>query len=549
MKKILLTTLVLLASAGLLVASGSSGDQTAASDIQLSGPGQLPIVQETLNLTGFVQHSPPIENFQTNALTIWMEEQTGIFIEWDAIPGSADAKSRWVLMLNSGEKLPDIMMGLGITHDERYLYGSQGLFVPMNPYIEKQAFYLNDVVKAAPTILKESTGPDGNIYALSSYEECYHCMVAQKIWYNQTWLDNLGRDVPETTEEFREMLRAFKTEDPNNNGLADELPFSGFNNSWHTKPWPFLMNAFIYTDDNDMLNVEGDKIIASFVQPEWREGMQYISSLFDEGLIDEQMMVRDASALKQLVEGEYNRVGAGPVGHRGMLGAYRGEMEGGSGDFRALTPLKGPKGFQSAGFFPSGAKESDTALITKDSLYPEAVFKWIDYTFSRDFSIRNWFGEFGKDWKWPDADAVGIDGGEAVYQYIGVDPMFMAPQYNGGWVHSSTYLMPSRLFGGQAGVPGTFNYEGFLITESHKLHPYTPEKWVPRMSHSAEDAEEIAELKTVINEFVNESAAKFITGRMDINNNADWQGYLDELDKIGLDQYLKIMNKTYERYK
>jgi putative aldouronate transport system substrate-binding protein len=309
------------------------------------------------------------------------------------------------------------------------------------------------------------------------------------------------------------------------------------------------MNAFIYTDDGDMLNVVGDKIIAAFAQPEWREGMRYINSLFKEGLIDEQIFVQDASAMKQLVEGQYNRVGAAPVGHRGMVGAYRGELEGGSGDFRALAPLKGPKGNQTTGYFPFGPKESDSAAITKNAAYPEALYKWLDLLYSRDSSTRNWFGAYETNWTLPKAGAVGIDGQEALYQYVGVDPIFMATQQNAAWVHSSPFFMPSRLFGGQAGVPGKFNYEGFLITESVKYYPYLPKKWVPRMALSAADVGAIAEIKTVVKAYVTESAAKFITGRLDINSDEVWNGFIKELDKMGLPKYLEVMNKTYERYK
>ena len=95
-------------------------------------------------------------------------------------------------------------------------------------------------------------------------------------------------EIPTTTEELRTVLQAFKTQDPNGNGVADELPLSGFANSWHTRPWPFLLNAFIYTDDSNMLNVEDGQIIAAFAQPQWREGMRFVHSLFAEGLIDEE---------------------------------------------------------------------------------------------------------------------------------------------------------------------------------------------------------------------------------------------------------------------
>ena len=65
--------------------------------------------------------------------------------------------------------------------------------------------------------------------------------------HRRAWLLHQGRgqcgaQLPQgecqaaTTEELREVLRAFKTQDPNGNGVADELPLSGFANSWHTRP-------------------------------------------------------------------------------------------------------------------------------------------------------------------------------------------------------------------------------------------------------------------------------------------------------------------------
>ena len=215
-----------------------------------------------------------ILDFEANEMTTWMEEQTNIHWEWDAVNSSEDAKAKFTLLLNSGSELPDMMMGMQISNDEKHLYGSQGLFIPLNDIIAEHGFYIKDVVNAAPNFLKESAGPDGNVYVLTAYEECYHCGVAQKMWINQVWLDKLGMEIPTTTEELREVLRAFKTQDPNGNGVADELALSGFANSWHTRPWPYLLNAFLYTDDGNMLNVQDGEVVAAFVQPEWREGMR-----------------------------------------------------------------------------------------------------------------------------------------------------------------------------------------------------------------------------------------------------------------------------------
>ena len=42
------------------------------------------------------------------------------------------------------------------------------------------------------------------------------------------------------------------------------------------------------------------------------------------------------------------------------------------------------------------------------------------------------------------------------------------------------------------------------------------------MAPGVEDAKTVSEIRSVVNEFVYESAAKFVTGRLDINDDNDW---------------------------
>lgn len=97
------------------------------------------------------------------------------------------------------------------------------------------------------------TAPDGNIYALPQINECYHCDNALKLWINKAWLDKLGLQLPTTTEEFYQVMKAFKEQDPNGNGKNDELPLTGSDEMWAGNVSAFLMNAFIvddYTEKN-----------------------------------------------------------------------------------------------------------------------------------------------------------------------------------------------------------------------------------------------------------------------------------------------------------
>lgn len=60
---------------------------------------------------------------------------------------------------------------------------------------------------------------------------------------NKSWLEKLGLEVPKTWDDLTKVLTAFKNDDPNGNGEADEIPMlinqlgtAGFN--W----WdPFLL--------------------------------------------------------------------------------------------------------------------------------------------------------------------------------------------------------------------------------------------------------------------------------------------------------------------
>ena len=66
--------------------------------------------------------------------------------------------------------------------------------------------------------------------------------------------------MPKTTAEFKRVLEAFKTQDPNGNGIADEIPLSGSTEDFGVHIVPFLINGFIYDDDRDYLMLKDGKV-------------------------------------------------------------------------------------------------------------------------------------------------------------------------------------------------------------------------------------------------------------------------------------------------
>ena len=63
------------------------------------------------------------------------------------------------------------------------------------------------------------------------------------------WLDKQGMDVPETTEEFKDMLIAFRDQDPNGNGKKDEIPYLSWMGWGGSSPFGYMIDPFELSTD------------------------------------------------------------------------------------------------------------------------------------------------------------------------------------------------------------------------------------------------------------------------------------------------------------
>lgn len=92
---------------------------------------------------------------------------------------------------------------------------------------------------------------------------------------------------PKTTEEYYQTLKTFLEKDANGNGKQDEIGIVGSKDGWGQQPFAFLMNPFIYTDPTkNYINMdENGQLYAAYPRPEWREGLEYLYKLCQEGLL------------------------------------------------------------------------------------------------------------------------------------------------------------------------------------------------------------------------------------------------------------------------
>ena len=186
--------------------SGSSSSDNTG--VTMSAPGEYPIVNEKVTYTVMAPQTNYILDLQTNAYTQWLEEKTNVHIEYETVPEAA-LTEKVNLSLASSE-IPDAYLSCNIDSASQVKYGKEGVFVNMAPMIEQYGYEIPKAYEANNLLPGAVTTPDGEIFALAGVNECYHCLYCGRAWINQTWLDNLGLDYPETTEDFVNVLRAFK---------------------------------------------------------------------------------------------------------------------------------------------------------------------------------------------------------------------------------------------------------------------------------------------------------------------------------------------------
>lgn len=535
--------------------SEAAEGETTYDENGVSPEGTFPIVEEPITLTLMFPSQTAIPDIAENSFTKEYEELTGIHIEWQEVPSDSLA-DRVNISLSSGD-MPDIYLSCGVSLSQQQAYGPQGAFVPLNDYIEQYGEVFQKIEENVPGVADTLTMGDGNIYALPYIEKCVHCEGSSKLWINTKWLDALDMEPPTTVDEFEDMLRRFKEEDPNGNGEADEIPLLTYEGGWHSNAMSgWLTNPFVYTSpDNNYVYLDGDEIKLSYMQDGWKEAMSWLNKLYEEGLYYDQSLVINYDQARQLcaADGTTEDVGCFTGGTPDLPGADVSQW----GPYVALAPIEGPNG-RVATWMPYSQITPTAFVITSACENPAAAFRWGVEQYNKDINYRKTFGVEGENWKYvtPGEDDVPADAAD----FNTGDPAEIAPFIDGvGWGDEQDYCWRGlglrcdtgdykdlRYAQVQSGDYDTNMEHRLSVDTQEQMEPYYPdmEICVPTLVYTEEQSATLANTESVVISYVEEMAAAFITGTSDPE--ADWDAYLNELSVKGVDQLLEIYQAGYD---
>ncbi len=506
-----------------------------------------PIVSEPITLKVLMPLvSSYVTDIQTNVFTVMMEEMTGVHLEFEQVfDGDTFAQTR-NLMIASGD-LPDMLINSRLSNAEIASYGGQGLFIPLNYYVDNcmPAYldYLNQFI-GTDMAKAQMRCSDGNIYGINvGYSQAYHNHVGSyKCFIYKPFLEKLGLENPKTTDEFYDMLVKFKTEDPNGNGIADEIPLIADYRYMRS----FLVNSFCYDSATAThLWVDNGEVKCAYTSDEYREALRFLHRLFADGLMDVTTFTANNAAVKELTMAAGGNV-VGVVMSNAMTSFTTADTEQFTDFTNVIEPLAGPGGVSYC-VWNYEQYDPNVLIVTSNSKYPELACRWYDSWFSDvRIPLASAEGIEGENWELCSNGEVGINGDPAVWQRLtsyatttAVNHAWGSQPINNIYNHST-----------QASSVGAQAYELYKATTYYEPHKVAYENYMPvNLWLDAGTASRAVAYAVDIENFLNESYTFFVQGTYDVDSDAQWEWYLNELQVMGLSDYLAIEQAAYDAMK
>lgn len=502
--------------------TGASADGASA-DTGFHAEG-FPIVDEMVTLS--VLHARWGNMGDTFTQNQWLkdlETSTNVKIDWQVV-STNDWGEQKAIMLASGT-LPDMLLG-GETINDGDIMNNLQYFLALNSYIDMYMPHLSAAMEETPDMRSICTFPDGNIYSMPAKEAFAAVSVAQPV-INQTWLDRLGLEVPDTVDDLYEVLKAFKEQDANGNGNAnDEIPYTSKGLDIN-----FLMPFGITRGSaNNVTLIDGAPVYYP-AHDRYKEGIQYMHRLYAEGLIDQEIFTQDDT----MTSAKYQNPDAALVGfsYQWTPDAVFGKW---GSEYMAFKPIAGFDGarYQQGDLTAAGITRNQL-VITTFCKTPEVAARWADEFYTDEATIQNQWGAIGTVIQKNDDGTYELmdppEGTSADAWYWDQALKSFGPKY------ASPHLADKLTLSEDSG-------DGLKAKIAELGRPYVVDTY-PRVINTMEELEELPTLTTDIESYVTATSARWITeGGIE----EEWDAYVQKLNEMGLERLMEIHTSALNRY-
>ncbi len=299
------------------------------------------------------------EDVNNTEVAKFLEEKTGYHVNYETLPQDRPY-DKLNLIMSGGEPYDVVIMGS--SRNVYANYAANNALTDLTPLIEE---YGPNVSSKITKSVMDSLKINGKQFAIPNTSAA---VVSGSIVIRRDWLDELGLEMPETVNDFVEILRAFKEKNPSGNesGCIPMVLASGQAMAAN------LQGAFGLA--NGCADVDGE-IVMNVMRPEFREYLKFMQSLYNEGLIDKEFATLKAANAKE-------RFCSGKAGAM-ILNYY--DMGTVNNTLKKIDPqaqieyiplLKNEEGESAIAY--NGNLMDKIIFIPKSAEHPEDAMKWIN---------------------------------------------------------------------------------------------------------------------------------------------------------------------------
>ncbi len=488
----------------------------------------------------------------------WFED-TGVEFEWQSIPNEG-AQEKINLMLASGDDLPDAFWNFGDGKSGNIVvqYADQDIFLPTEGLINDYMPNLKKILDDHPNYRAEITAPNGHTYGFPYIEEMYGLVLTGgPLLINKTWLDQVGKEVPTTVDEWVDCLKAFRDGgDLNGNGEADEIPMA----SWFGATDSFgsynmfyrFTGAFGCADSYcggnayaDHLRLIDGKVTFTAMDEAFRKTAEFFNMLYNENLIWNGSFEADESASYKtsLIKEDVARIGCFGTWTDQEITDLDVHDE-----YVPLPRLEGEAG--KIGFLNnySELQDSSDTAITTTCKFPHVIARFVDYMVGDPaISVQSNWGAEGYNYV---KDENGIlrtpldEQGRYVPSHEGADYDTFGKARSNSTTARGSMIVLDEYYETVAG----YAYDAVQLLEWQKVNGkdevMAEYDAIPRVMMTVDELTRLAQIQPTVSDIVDRYINTWITGGVTDDN---WNAYLGELEAAGVNDVVALYQTAVDR--
>ena len=504
-------------------------------------------LKETTTLTGMISYPANTES-DPNKRTIFkrLQEQTNVEIKWTAIQGDQWA-DKITLNMSDPNKLTDFVFTAGFSDSNLLKYADYGAIIPLEEYIDAYMPNLKSVFDKYPEYRTMCTDVNGHIWSLPWIEQLGSektaiQTVGNMSFINKKWLDFLNLEIPETVDEFEQVLIAFRdhaSELQEEFGIDGSIiPMSCIVNNGDQDP-AILINGFRegYGDadkDRHIAVTDDKKVICSATQEGYKKGIQWLHKLYEQKLIDPEAFTQEWSTyVSKGKSGRYGVCFSWDVANIDNLKDWV-PLPVLTADTTNLTPQNSS--------FTSGF-DRGRCVVTSVAKNPALVCAWLDQMYAPLQSPQNNWGTYGEDDEFDIFEMGENEDGEPMLKHAPLGDASPVEVREAEAVGGPLAIL-DEYYGKYVTCPDDAQYrldwiKDYFTPDMHTKYVY------PNVFMSREDTETLSNLQADIQKTINAKKSDWIMNGFD---DADWDKYLKSLDAYGLNEYLELFQKYLDAY-